>query len=64
VVSGIRGKMERFFVYLLDNNSFVVADQVLSKEICVCSNYDDVEDAEGRANQICFLLNSSNESIE
>ena len=45
----------------LDGNTFVVIDQNEQREICVCSNYDDWEDAEERARNIVKLLNESNE---
>jgi hypothetical protein len=49
--------MERFAINQFDSNTFVVVDQNQQKEICVCGNYDDEEDAEERARKIAFLLN-------
>jgi len=53
--------MQRFIVSQFDGNTFVVIDQTEQREICVCSNYDDREDAEDRARKIVGLLNESNE---
>jgi hypothetical protein len=41
--------MQRYIVSQLDGSTFVVIDQNEQREICVCSNYDDWEDAEERA---------------
>ena len=41
----------------------MVIDQIEKREICVCSNYDDWEDAEERAKEIVLLLNESMENI-
>jgi hypothetical protein len=49
----------RYTVYSFDSDTYVVIDQEISKEICVCSNYDDVGDAENRALYICGLLNQN-----
>lgn len=51
--------MERFDVYQFDGSTFVVFDTAEKREICVCSNYDDWEDAEERAKNIAKLLNES-----
>jgi len=53
--------MQRYIVSRFDGNTFIVVDQKEQREICVCSNYDDVEDAEDRARKIIGLLNESNE---
>jgi len=53
--------MQRYIVSKLDGSTFVVIDQTEQREICVCSNYDDWEDAEERAKNIVKLLNESNE---
>lgn len=53
--------MKRYIVSQFDGNTFVVIDQNEQREICVCSNYDDVEDAEDRARYISGLLNESKE---
>ncbi len=49
--------MNRFDFYQFDAQTFVVFDTVEKREICVCSNYEDWEDAEERARQIVKLLN-------
>ena len=53
--------MQRYSVYQFDRNTFVVIDQVERKEVCTCSNYDEWEDAEERAQKITLLLNASGE---
>jgi hypothetical protein len=53
--------MKRYVVGSFDESTFVVIDEVEKREICVCSNYDDWEDAEERAKKIADLLNASNE---
>lgn len=49
----------RFNMYQFDHLTWVVFDQIDKKEICVCSDYDDWEDAEERAKYIVKLLNAS-----
>jgi hypothetical protein len=51
--------MVRFEVYRLDGHTFVVFDKIEQREICVCSDYDDWEDAEERAKTIEKLLNEN-----
>lgn len=53
--------MNRFVVSQFDENTFIVVDQNEQREVCVCSNYDDWEDADKRAKDIVKLLNESNE---
>jgi hypothetical protein len=53
--------MQRYIVSQFDGNTFVVIDQKEQREFCVCSNYDDVENAEDRVRKITGLLNESNE---
>ncbi len=53
--------MQRYIISQIDTNTFVVMDQNEQAEFCVCSNYDDKEDAEERARKIVNLLNESNE---
>ncbi len=50
---------KRFDMYKFDHLTWVVFDQIYTKEICVCSDYDDWEDAEERAKNIVKLLNAS-----
>lgn len=49
--------MQRYIVNQFDRSTFVVIDQKEQREVCVCSNYDDLEDAEERAGRITSLLN-------
>ena len=51
--------MQRYVFSQFDGSTFVVFDQKEQREICVCANYDDWEDAEERANKIIALLNAS-----
>lgn len=52
---------ERFYVSQFDGETYQIIDSVENREICVCSNYDEWEDAEQRAKNIAKLLNESNE---
>jgi hypothetical protein len=52
--------MQRYIVSQFDGSTFVVIDQTETREVCVCSNYDDWEDAEERAEKIAKLLNENN----
>lgn len=50
--------MKRYYdVSQFDGSTFVVFEQNEQREICICGNYDDWEDAEDRAQKIAFLLN-------
>jgi hypothetical protein len=51
--------MQRFIVYKFDKDTFLVLDQEENREICICGNYDDWEDAEERAKEIALLLNEN-----
>ena len=51
--------MQRYVVDQFDVSTFVVVDQNEQREICVCSNYNDKEDAKERAEKIAVLLNAS-----
>ena len=53
--------MNRFAVSQFDKNTFVVVDQNEQREVCVCSNYDNWEDADKRAKSIAKLLNKDSE---
>lgn len=53
--------MNRFAVSQFDKNTFVVVDQNEQREVCVCSNYDNWEDADKRAKSIAKLLNQDSE---
>jgi len=50
--------MQRYSINQFDGSTFVVFDQVEQREVCICSNYDDFEDAEERAENIVKLLNA------
>ena len=49
---------ERYYISQFDGNTFQIIDTVENREVCVCSNYDEWEDAEERAKKIVRLLNS------
>ncbi len=49
--------MDRYEVYRFDHQTFVVFDKIELREICVCSNYDERDYAEERANKIAILFN-------
>lgn len=51
--------MQRYTVSQVDKGTFQVIDQIEQREICVCSNYEDWEDAEERAKKIAELLNAN-----
>ncbi len=51
--------MQKYIVSQFDGNTFVVIDQKEQREICVCSEYDEKEDARERAEKIAILLNAS-----
>lgn len=51
--------MQKYAVSQFDINTFVVFDQDRQLEVRVCSNYDDIEDAELRAMVIATSLNKT-----
>jgi len=51
--------MKRYTVNQLDGSTFQVIDLHDQREICVCANYDDWEDAKERAEKIAALLSTS-----
>ena len=51
--------MQRYTISQIDGSTFQVTDLVEQREICVCSDYDDWEDAKERAERIVALLNAS-----
>jgi hypothetical protein len=53
--------MQRYTVTQFDGSTFQVVDQRENREICVCANHDDWEDAAHRARAIAFLLNDQSE---
>jgi len=50
--------MQRYTISQFDGSTFQVVDLVEQREICVCSNYADWEDAKERAERIVALLNA------
>ncbi len=51
--------MQRYIVNQFDGNTFVVIDQTEQREVCICSEYNEKEDARERAEKIAILLNAS-----
>ena len=51
--------MQRYVVSQFDGSTFVVIDQTEQREVCVCSEYGEKEDAKERAEKIAILLNTS-----
>jgi hypothetical protein len=49
--------MQRYVVSQFDGSTFQVVDEREQREICVCSDYDEWEDSEQRAQRIADLLN-------
>lgn len=56
-----RRAKERYYISQFDDDTYQIIDSVENREVCVCSNYDDWEDARERAKNITKLLNESNE---
>ena len=56
--------MQRYVVSQFDESTFVVVDQDEQREICVCSNYDDWEDARERAEMIVGLLSECGKNLK
>jgi hypothetical protein len=50
---------ERYYISQFDGDTYQIVDSIENREICVCSNYDDWEDAEEQAKKIVALLNAS-----
>lgn len=50
---------QRYYISQFDGDTYQIVDSIENREICVCANYDDWEDAEYRANKIVALLNAS-----
>ena len=53
--------MERYTVSQFDADSFQVIDCREKREICICANFDNFEDARERAEKIAALLNQNSE---
>lgn len=49
--------MNRYSVSQFDLETYVVVDNVANREICVCGDYDEHEDAQERAARIAKCLN-------
>lgn len=56
-----RTDTERYYISQFDGDTYQIIDSVENREVCVCSNYDEWENAEERAKNIAKLLNESNE---
>jgi len=56
--------MQKYTVDQIDINTFQVIDLVAQREVCVCANYDEWEDAKERANEIARLLNKKEKSLK
>lgn len=50
--------MQRYVVNQVDGSTCQVVDLQYKREICVCSDYDEIEDAEKRAKLIAIVLNT------
>jgi hypothetical protein len=55
-----RTDTERYYISQFDSDTYQIIDSVENREVCLCSNYDEWEDAEERAKSIAKLLNGSN----
>jgi hypothetical protein len=51
--------MHRYIVSQFDKSTFVVIDQKEQREVCVCSDHDECEDARERADKIAISLNAN-----
>lgn len=54
-----RTDTERYYISQFDGGTYQIIDSVKNREVCVCSNYDEWEDAKERARRIVLLLNES-----
>jgi hypothetical protein len=54
--------MQKYAIFQVDLSTFQVIDTQDQREICVCSDYDEKEDAKERAEKIVALLNGSDTS--
>lgn len=53
--------MQRYIVSQFDGSTFVVIDQMEQREVCVCSDDENWDDAKERAERIVRLLNGDSE---
>jgi hypothetical protein len=51
--------MQRYTVNQVDGSTYQVVDLQYKREICVCSEFDETEDAKKRADSIALLLNNN-----
>jgi 3-dehydroquinate synthase class II len=54
----------KYQVVKFDNNTFQVIDVLNRREVCVCANFADLDDAEARANMTAQALNDVKRSKE
>ncbi len=54
---------KRYYISQFDGDTYQIIDSVENREVCVCSNYDDWEDARERAEKIALLLNQTKQQI-
>lgn len=55
--------MQKYTVSRVDGSTFQVIDLSAQREICVCVDYDDWEDAKQRAEKIATLLNERHQKV-
>jgi len=56
--------MQRYAVSQFDSSTFQVVDLYEQREVCICADYDDWDDAEKRAQRIANLLNQKEANIQ
>lgn len=49
--------MSRYTINQFDADTFQIIDRIEQREICICANFDDFDDAKERAEKITALLN-------
>ena len=49
----------RYFILQFDSSTYQIVDSVENREVCVCLNYDEREDAKEWAEKIAKLLNEN-----
>lgn len=47
-----RTENNRYYISQFDSDTYQIVDSVENREVCVCSNYDNWDDAEERAKKI------------
>ena len=60
---GKRTDTKRYYISQFDGDTYQIIDSIENREICVCSNYDDRDDAEERAKRLTNLLNENTETM-